>query len=406
MERFCLRNGLRVILKPEEGLEITSGALFFPVGNSLDPKGKEGLTLLTLKTAVKRSSLRNPDEFYSVQEVVGAPFVSEVSLDYSLLRFQSTSEGFSVYSELLLETLLNPDFSEENFKVERDSLLAAIRSKRENPFTLAYEKMMELTYRGTPYEKLPYGSEESVGRLTPRDCESWYGNFLIPKGAVLSLCGKLKGVEDFLRKLEEIPPVEVEREGFSSEITEEKVAFVKREGSAQSFILLSLNAPSVESESYVDYKILNTILGEGIGSVLFQELREKKGFAYSTGSLYPSRLNSGRIFVYIGTSPDKEEEVRGALRELLKKLPSFISGDSLERAREYFRGTYLLDHETRGKRAWYLGFWEVMGRGSEFDDAFLNKMDKVGIERVREVAESISREPFHEVVVRDEEGNS
>ncbi|SMO56875.1 Predicted Zn-dependent peptidase [Balnearium lithotrophicum] len=406
MEVFQLSNGIRVILKPERELEIVSGNLFFPIGNSFDPKGKEGITLLTLKTAVKRSLKRKPEEFYRIQEEIGAPFVSDVSLDYSLVRFQSTSKDFLNYGELLLETLLNPGFTEESFSVEKEALLASIKSKKESPFTLAYEKMMELTYSQTPYQNLPYGSEGSVSSLDLETCKDWYKGFLIPKGSVLSLCGNLQNMEKFLGDVEKIESYEFKRERFEKRITESKTEFVRREGSAQTFILIALNAPSVKSDFYIKYKLLNTILGEGIGSVLFQELREKEGFAYSTGSLYPSRLNTGRILIYIGTSPDKRETVRKKLRSILRQLPSFINSDSIERAKEYFKGTYLLDHETRSKKSWYLGFWEILEKGYKFDSEFLRKIEEIKLSEIKNVAEIVSAEPIHEVVVGDEEVNS
>ncbi len=406
MEVFQLSNGVRVVLKPESGFEITSGNLFFPIGSFLDPKGQEGITLLTLRTAIKRSLKRKPEEFYRIQEEIGAPFVSDVSLDYSMVRFQSTSKDFSTYGELLLETLLNPGFTDESFSVERESLIASVRSKKESPFALAYEKMMELTYSKTPYQNLPYGTEETISSLNLKTCKSWYGKFLIPKGSVLSLCGDLQNLENFLKAFEEIKSYEFNRKRFEKRITESKTVFVRREGSAQTFILIALNAPSIKEDSYVKYKLLNTVLGEGIGSVLFQELREKEGFAYSTGSLYPSRLNTGRILIYIGTSPDKRETVRKKLRSILRQLPGFINSDSIERAKEYFKGTYLLDHETRLKKSWYLGFWEILEKGYKFDSEFLREIEEIKLSEIKNVAEIVSAEPIHEVVVGDEEVNS
>jgi len=403
VELLTLSNGLKVLLKEEKGFEILAGTLFMPGGSSLDPV--EGITLLTLRTAFKRSLRRDAEQFYSLQEQMGTPFSPEVSVDYSQLRFQSVSRFSADYLMLLKETVLNPGFVEESFQVEKSSLLASIRAKRENAFTLAYEAMMKLTYKGTPYSKMPYGTEESVLSLTLERCRDWFSEAFVPEGSIVSLCGDLKGVDSFLKELEELPLKPQNSEKFNLRISETKTEFIHRKGSAQSFILVALNAPSVSEEEYPVYKLLNTAIGEGIGSLLFQELREKKGFAYSTGSLYPSRRNTGRILLYIGTSPEKEERVREELRRLLSRLPELITPEVVERSRRYFRGTYLLDHETRGKKAWYLGFWEVLGRGYSYDGKFLEEIENVPLKNILETAEKLSVEPFHEVVVRDEEGN-
>ena len=403
VELARLSNGLKVLLREEKGFEILAGTLFMPGGSSADPV--EGITLLTLRTAFKRSLKRSPESFYSLQEQMGTPFSPEVSADYSQLRFQAVSRFSGDYVALLTETVQSPGFEAESFEVEKSSLLASIRAKRENSFTLAYETVMRMTYRGAPYSKMPYGSLETVSSLGLDDCSDWFGRAFIPEGSVVSLCGDLKGIDGVLKRLEELPLKPAKTERFSLLIEETKTEFVHRKGSAQTFVLIALNAPAVSEPLYPVYKLLNTVLGEGIGSLLFQELREKRGFAYSTGSIYPSRVNTGRLLVYIGTSPEKEEAVRGELRTLLSRLPSLISEELLERSRRYFRGTYLLDHETRGKKAWYSGFWEVLGRGWSYDEEFLKEIEKVEFEDILKVAEKISQEPFHEVVVKDEEGN-
>ena len=404
VDSFNLSNGLRVIVKEEKGFEILSGTLFMPGGSSVDTV--EGITLLTLRAAFKRSLKRPAEEFYALQEQMGTPFSPEVSVDYSQLRFQTVSRFSTDYISLLLETVSYPGFLPESFEIERASLLASIRAKRESSFTLAYETLMRLTYSGTPYSKMSYGTEESVSQLSIDRCSEWFREKFIPEGSVLSLCGDLKRIDSVLKEFECITLKPIKRFRFDSRIERSKSEFVSRRGSAQSFILLALNAPSVSDREYPVYKLLNTVIGEGIGSILFQDLREKKGFAYSTGSLYPSRINTGRLLLYIGTSPEKEEVVRDELRRIVENLPSFISLEAVERGKKYFRGTYLLDHETREKKAWYLGFWEVLGRGFDYDSRFLEEVEKIGFKDILEVANRVSREPFHEVVVRDEKGNS
>jgi predicted Zn-dependent peptidase len=165
--------------------------------------------------------------------------------------------------------------------------------------------------------------------------------------------------------------------------------------------MVCVNAPSVFQEEFIDYKLFNTFLGEGIGSLLFQELREKRGFAYSTGSFFPSRKSTGRLFFYIGTSLEKEKEVKETLLELKKRLPELVAEERVERAKQFFRGNFELDHETRMKKAWYSGLWEVLERGTSFDKEILNLVEDIPVSRFEEVAERVASEPYHMVVVKD-----
>lgn len=401
MEVVALENGIKLLLKPQREWPIVAGSFFFPVGCAHDKV--EGETLLTLRTAFKGSLRRSPEEFARLQERMGSPFVPDISCDYSLVKFQAVSDSFKDYLALLKEVVESPNFTKESFLVEKASIVASIRSKRESPFALAYEEAMRIGYRATPYSKLPYGTVESVNSLELSHLEGWFSEVFIPEGSTLSLCGDLESLEEAARLLSSIKTKKVSKISFDSKLERDLERNIKREGSEQTFIMVALNAPSVKESSYPAYKLLNTILGEGIGSILFQELREKRGYAYSTGSLFPTRLNSGRLLAYIGTSPQKEEEVRRELQKILKNLPDFITPERIKRAKEYFRGTYLLDHELRAKKAWYYGFWEILGKGHSYDEAFIDRLLSIQKEDLLKAAEELSNSPTLTVVVKDGE---
>lgn len=394
-----LSNGIKVLLNHLDGFDIVACNVFIPKGSSSDKK--PGITTLSFKTAFKRSSLRSPYQFARLQERFGTPFIPDVSVDYSCVKFQVVPEGLTEFFKLLKEVVENPDFSEDSFRVEKESLLASIRSKVENSFTLAYESMVKMTYSGTPYENMPYGSEGSVSSVSLEEAKSWFRSSVFPEGTVFSICGKLSSLERVIPILEDVKTFPVSLKKPMVDIGEFRREFVKRKGSAQSFIMVAVEAPSVNEEGYAEFRLMNTLIGEGIGSVLFQELREKRGFAYSTGSIYPTRLGRSRLFLYIGTSPEKEREVEEALLGLLKNLPRFINAESVSREKRYLRGGFELDHETRSKKSWYAGFWEVMGKGYSYDSSFIDTVERVSVERLREIAEEISEKPFHEVILRD-----
>ena len=404
MEVLELKNGLKVIFSHLEGMDILSCSIFVPTGSSFEPKERAGITSLSLKTAFKRSLKRSTLEFSKIQETYGTPFISDVSTDYLNVRFQIVSEGLDKYLELFKEVLESPGFVEDSFSVEKETLLATIRARKENPFVLAFERMVSLTYKGTPYETLAYGTEESVKNTNLEDVKSWFEGLFLLRGTVFSFSGKVneKEKEKIVEFLENLETKEKKKSlNFEKRIESNREATVKREGSHQSFIMVAVNAPSVFSKDFVAYKLLNTLLGEGIGSVLFQELREKRGFAYSTGSLFPSRRCAGRLFFYIGTSKEKEEEVKRSLIELKENLVKFVTHESVKRAKEFFRGNFGLDHETRMKKAWYLGFWEVIGKGASFDKEILELIDSISISKLKEIARKVASEPYHMVVVKD-----
>jgi len=98
---------------------------------------------------------------------------------------------------------------------------------------------------------------------------------------------------------------------------------------------------------------------------------------------------------------EKEEEVRKALLELKERLSEFVTEENVRRAKQFFRGNFELDHETRMKKAWYSGVWEILGRGTSFDKEILDLVENIPVSRLKEVAERVASEPYHMVVIKD-----
>jgi len=260
------------------------------------------------------------------------------------------------------------------------------------------ENLRKLTYKGTPYETSPLGTEESVGKIRKEDLTRRLEELRRGGNIVISIAGDMPA-EEALPLIEKtfssFPEGKLKIEEEENRIEKEEVIRVKREGT-QATILCAFNAPSRKSNDYFTFKVFSSALGEGMTSKLFKELREKRGYAYATYAFYPTRLSSPRLFAYIGTSPEKKEN---ALRDLIKvvKDPK-LKEEDIEIARRKIVGDFLLDHQTRLRQAWYLGFYEVMGLGWKMDQEFPKRIEEVTPEDVnRAIVEYIDK--YHCVVV-------
>jgi predicted Zn-dependent peptidase len=137
-------------------------------------------------------------------------------------------------------------------------------------------------------------------------------------------------------------------------------------------------------------------LGDGFTSLLFRELREKRGYAYATTSFYPTRVNMPRLFTYIGTSPQKAQK---ALEDMLQVTQEYPFGENdVEIAKRKLIGDWLMDHQTRLRQSWYLGWFETIGLGFEMDSKFTNLIKGVSYREVLEVREKFV-DHLHQCVV-------
>ncbi len=392
-----LENGVKIILKETKGKGIVSGVIFFKGGVHGEKKRGETALLFTMllkgsKNYPSSSAISEPFENY------GGYIYSSSEDDFSEIGFSTKIEGLKEGLKVIKDILSEPLFREEILEIEKRNQIVAIRSKRERGMSYAYEELRKLTYKGTPYEYSPLGKEDDVKSITKEDLIRRFKEIKKGKNIVVVLVGDFNK-EEVIPLLEEsfsdIPKGEFKLYEESKEIKEDKILRVKREG-AQATILCAFNAPSKDSEDYFSFKVFNSVLGEGMTSKLFRRLREEKGYAYATYSFYPTRYSSPRLFAYIGTSPEKREE---ALRDLIETVSDkSITEEDVELAKRKIIGDYLLDHETRLRQAWYMGFFEIMGFGWKMDEEYPEKINSVSAKDViRAVEKYINR--HHCVVV-------
>jgi len=114
-------------------------------------------------------------------------------------------------------------------------------------------------------------------------------------------------------------------------------------------------------------KVLGAILGGGLAARFFSELRDQQGLAYTTGLLYPTRVDRSYVLAQLGTAPENVERAEAALREQLERIQKQpVSDEELRVAKAYVLGTLAMDRRTNARQAWYLASLETAGVGHEF----------------------------------------
>ncbi len=392
-----LPNGVKLLVKETSGKGIVSGVLFFRGGKHGEVRKGETSLLFTL---LLKGSERFPSS-YEISlpfERFGGYVYSSSGDDFSEIGFSTKVEGLKEALEVLGDILTSPLLREEDIERERRNAIVALRSKRERGMEFAMENLRKLTYRGTPYETSALGTEEDLSALRREDLIRRMGEVIRGGNLVVSVVGDFRA-EEILPLLEKtfgsLPKGKLEIGEGRFPLRESRTVKVRREGT-QTTILCAFDAPGRRSRDYFTFKVLNSALGDGMTSKLFRVLREKKGYAYATYSFYPTRFMAPRLFAYVGTSPDKGDS---ALKDLLKLVrnPELDEKD-VEIARRKIIGDFLLDHQTRLKQAWYLGFYEVMGLGWRMDSEYPERIKDVTLEEVRRAVDRYIKK-HHCVVV-------
>ncbi|MEW6277239.1 MAG: pitrilysin family protein [Candidatus Eremiobacterota bacterium] len=385
--RAVLNNGMVVLVTESPGEDIVAVEVLIRVGLAEENAPLSGVTGLiqdVLQNRIARDA-SGQDEL----EMTGSLLTCTAEPDYARISLVTTSRDFPHLLDKIATALKKRDFSEAEVKDSRDKILNALRGDR-GAFTQLYEIFKQNFYRYHPYKNNEDGTEASVSRLDAATVRKFYQEYYVPNRMVVCVSGRVSRTEvltqarkDFssMKSLDrhqlEIPwePKASEKEIFLSA------------NSSIAWVFLGYPAPSVGSRDYVAMKLIWALMGDGLSSRLFTEIREKRGLAYELGAVYPVLSGPSHMLTYTITKPEQVGRARHQIFVEIDRLKEHGVGEAeLSASRRKLIGNYYLDRETNTGRAFNLALAEVVGVGYEFDVNFVREVQSVTPAEIQQVA--------------------
>jgi predicted Zn-dependent peptidase len=248
-----------------------------------------------------------------------------------------------------------------------------------------------------PYARQPGGEPETVAALTQIDLVAAHRLAFRPENMVVSIVGDIS-LED-ARTL--VASAFGDMEASGEPVLEARRSFAPSASRTeferdveQGIVVLGTRGCSHSDPDSAALDVATAILGQGMSSRLFTELRDKQGLAYMVGAQSNEMHLAGFVLTYIGTSPATVDRALDGLWEqmsLMREEP--VTTEELERAIAYLVGGYLRDHESNSRQAYYLGFWEACGLGAEYDTRYPELVRAVTVRDVMKVANKYFNDP-------------
>ena len=143
----------------------------------------------------------------------------------------------------------------------------------------------------------------------------------------------------------------------------------------------------LNKKDYATLEVIDSLLGSGMSSRLFKNLRDKDGLAYQLGSQYAPNVLKGAFIVYIGTNPQNLDYATKKLQQEVFRLKTeFVGSKELQDAKDKLLGNYIISQETNLDKATTIGWFEASGRGYQFDDEYVKLINSVTESDIIEVA--------------------
>lgn len=384
-----LANGMRALFLPSDANEIVAVLSFIPLPGAIESAGEAGLVEFMEKMLNRGTKKRSSAELAEAVDSLGSSISCGPTYDYSNAHMVCTSDTLEDTLALYSEVLTCPAFEPDEIEKERQSTLAAIRRQDDDKFSYTYKAFLRALYGDHSYGLPEIGYAETVREFRQDQLRDLHADFFNPSSFMTVAAGHFDPakMQDLLERFfvrqarqEEtykIPPV-----GKPSKMYQRLTRDCE-----QAFLVMGYPGCSMSSADFFALRVMNAVLGEGMSSRFFVELRDRQGLAYATGCSMQALRAGGHIAGYIGTKPESLQTAREGMTKLFQAIrEDLVPTEELERARNYVIGKFLIDHQTNYKRAYYLGLYETYGMGLGMDEEYPVRIGSVTAEQVREVA--------------------
>jgi zinc protease len=392
VNRLSLPNKMVLLLSEEHSLPFVTLQMVIDGGSRQDLKGKEGLANLTARGLVLGTSKQDVEAINESLDFMGASLHAYANRDYASIHLRVLKKDLGKGLGLLADAIRRPVFPQEELRKEVNKILGAIKSSEEDPGEVAGKVFYKAVFGDSPYSHPVEGTKESVPGIVRENVLHFYNTFYRPNNAILVVVGDIT-LDDV--KAQIIPLFADWAEGPIPGSTVNPVGAgkgeiirINRELAQANIIIGGIGVPRSNPDYYA-LTVMNYILGGGgFGSRLMDEVRIKRGLAYSVGSFFAPMKFQGVFQVVLQTkNASSREAIDLVLKqmELIRREP--VDAEALERAQNYLIGSFPMRFDTQGKLVNFLSQVEYFGLGLDYPQKYPTLIKSVNGEEILRVAQ-------------------
>lgn len=391
-QKYHLSDGATMLYTPNSSNDIIAISIYAKGGQLLDKIA--GTANLTAATMMKGTKNYTSLELSQVLEDNGIKIVPSVGADAFSITVLTTKDEYDKTMELLNEVVNNAIFDDYEIEKVKSDKLSAIKTNKDVPIKQAIEEYRDMIYKNTPYSISSKVLEKNIQNIKKSDIIEYYNKIFNPKNIVISINGNIDK-DKTIQDLNKIFEPKADSQTFDYKTYDSKIPRITtprtntiKMPTETAWILLGWQTDGVLSEKdYATLQVIDSILGTGMSSRLFKELREQEGLAYQLGTGYSPNVLRGSFMMYIGTNPATLEKSKQGLFSEIEKLKTEYVGDKeLKDAKEKLIGNYVIGLETNLDKASNIGWYETSTRGYEFKEKYVDLINSVTDADIIEVA--------------------
>lgn len=395
MINYVLSNGLRVVLEKIPTCRSVSFGIWVKTGSRNELLEHNGISHFIEHMLFKGTERFSAKDIAEVFDGIGGNVNAFTTKEYTCYYFKVLDEHLPLAMDVLSDMFFHSKFDKEEMDKERNVILEEISMYEDTPDDMVHDLLAKAAFGEHPLGQTILGLEDNLLRMTSDDLRQYMKQFYHTNNIVISLAGNLNdGVTELIEKhfggfANYGEPSPVARPDFLSD----SLYYEKK--TEQNHICLSLPGCPIGDERLTAMILLSNAIGGGMSSRLFQEIREKRGLAYSVYSYHTAYIDTGIFTVYTGTAPKQTEEVLKVSMEVLSDIVgNGLSDAELRKGKEQLKGSLILSLESTSSRMNRLGKNELMlGRHQTLDE-IIDRIEAVRPDQIRQLAQDVFSKPF------------
>ncbi|MBU3715869.1 MAG: insulinase family protein [Candidatus Nanopelagicaceae bacterium] len=401
-------SGLRIVTEEIPSVRSAAFGIWVNVGSRDESPKVAGASHFLEHLLFKGTKTRTALEISSAIEAVGGEMNAFTSKEYTCFYARVIDTDLPLAIDVIADLITSSLGRPEDVESERKVVLEEISMRDDDPSDLVHDLFSETFFGDTPVGRPILGTVKSINEMSRNSVFNYYKKKYLPQDIVVSVAGNIK----HQKVIDQVIKAMSKDEFLGSEKNQANMrasTAIKRKGervglihrkTEQAHLFLGVDGVARDDERRFAMSVLSAALGGGMSSRLFQEVREKRGLAYSVYSYAQQFAGTGMLGFYAGCTPQKATEVIRIIREILNDVAvNGLTHEELLRAQGAVKGTLVLSQEDTGSRMSRIGKSELVhGEVLGFDE-ILGAISSVTSSDIRELAsEFLTKSPTLAIV--------
>ena len=392
VQKKVLSNGLMIASEAMPHLRSASLGVWIKSGSRLENAGNSGISHFIEHLLFKGTKRRSTAKIAETIDAIGGQLNAFTEKEYVGYYAKVLDTHLPDVFDLLSDMVLNPAFPAAEIERERNVIFEEINMVEDSPQELIMDLFLENFWKKHPLGRSIAGTKKTVSGITLTDVRKFFRQHYTATNVIVSIAGNIrhrevqKLAERYFSNMKTGTPTDYG----TAPVAGTARAIRNKANLEQTHLCLGTIAPSIASDERYCAHLLCNILGGGMSSRLFQNIREKRGLVYSIYSMLNQYRDAGTLVVYAGTAPDKASEVAElTLKEFSRLRNRLVTSRELSRAKENIKGSIMLSLESSSSRMSNLAQHMIYHDRFQTPEEILEAVDRVKGRDIRDMANRI-----------------